>query len=181
MGSEEKHRFALDAVFPAIKEGPHLVIGNPPYADLGLRGDLPELARRFSSLGRAPRASDDLYPLFFEQMIRLAAPDAHGGALVLPLSLACNTGAQFVALRQLISQTSGSWRFAFFDREPHALFGEDVKTRNTIILWTRAKTERASSIFTGPLRKWRADMYSKNFGATTSKSSSEPVRSPRRP
>jgi len=27
----------------------------------------------------------------------------------------------------------GTWRCAFFDREPHALFGEDVETRNAIL------------------------------------------------
>jgi hypothetical protein len=98
-----------------------------------------------------------MYPLFVEQMIRLTATDAHGGAMVLPLSIACNTGRQFLALRQLLARTSGQWRFAFFDREPHALFGEDVKTRNAIVLWTRQGCETEVQISTGPLRKWRGE------------------------
>jgi len=75
--------------------------------------------------------------------------------MVLPLSLACNTGRQFLALRKLLARTPGHWRFAFFDREPHALFGEDVKTRNAIVLWTRQGTDAAVQMSTGPLRKWR--------------------------
>ena len=51
------------------------------------------------------------------------------------------------------SLQSGIWRFAHFDRQPHALFGEDVKTRNTILLWE--KRQDTKSIQSGPLRKWR--------------------------
>lgn len=96
-----------------------------------------------------------MYPLFVEQMTRLTAPDAHGGAMVLPLSLASNTSRQFLALRRFLASTPGHWQFAFFDREPHALFGEDVKTRNAIVLWVRQGCESDVRISTGPLRKWR--------------------------
>jgi hypothetical protein len=61
-----------------------------------------------------------------------------------------------VALRSLLSREPGTWRFAFFDREPHALFGEDVKTRNAIILWSKHASEHGVAVETGPLRKWRA-------------------------
>jgi hypothetical protein len=57
--------------------------------------------------------------------------------MVVPLSLACNESAQYQACRARIASAPGHWRFAFFDREPHALFGEDVKTRNVIVLWQR--------------------------------------------
>ena len=142
-------------VFPEIAEGAHIVIGNPPYADVGPGNDLLSLSKRFETFQAAPRPTSDLYPLFVEQMTRLTAPDAHGGAMVLPLSIGCNTGRQFVGLRRLLARTSGHWRFAFFDREPHALFGEDVKTRNAIVLWTRQGGEAKVRISTGPLRKWR--------------------------
>ncbi|MGE0358304.1 MAG: N-6 DNA methylase [Burkholderiales bacterium] len=146
----------VDQVFPEMAEGPRVVLGNPPYAALGVERDLARLARTFSTFAAAPQPSSDIYPLFVEQMIRLAAPDSHGGALVLPLSIACNSGPQFSALRTLISHEPGTWRFAFFDREPHALFGEDVKTRNSIVLWTKHAADNGVSIQTGPLRKWRA-------------------------
>ena len=142
-------------VFPELAEGARIVIGNPPYADIGPANDLLSLSKRFETFQAAPRPTSDLYPLFVEQMTRLTAPDAHGGAMVLPLSIGCNTGRQFLGLRRLLARTSGHWRFAFFDREPHALFGEDVKTRNAIVMWTRQGCEAEVRISTGPLRKWR--------------------------
>lgn len=145
----------LHLVFPELAEGPCVVIGNPPYANIGENADLLSLIKRFETFQAAPRASSDMYPLFVEQMTRLTAPNARGGAMVLPLSIACNTGRQFVALRKLLARTPGHWRFAFFDREPHALFGEDVKTRNAIILWTREGVNHKVTVSTGPLRKWR--------------------------
>lgn len=144
-------------VFPELAEGARIVIGNPPYANVGIGNDLLALSKRFETFQAAPKPTSDMYPLFVEQMTRLTAPNAHGGAMVLPLSIACNTGRQFLGLRQLLARTSGHWRFAFFDREPHALFGEDVKTRNTIVLWTRQGCESDVRISTGPLRKWRGD------------------------
>lgn len=150
----------FDLVFAELAEGPRVVIGNPPYADIGENSNLLSLSQRFETLQLAPRPSSDLYPLFVEQMTRLTAPNAHGGAMVLPLSIACNTGRQFVALRSLLAKTPGRWRFAFFDREPHALFGEDVKTRNAIVLWTRQGSDSKVQISTGPLRKWRGHSLS---------------------
>lgn len=144
----------LDALFPELGEGARIVLGNPPYANVGTGNDLLSLSKRFETFQAAPRPTSDLYPLFVEQMIRLAAPSAQGGAMVLPLSIACNTGRQFLGLRRLIARTAGQWRFAFFDREPHALFGEEVKTRNAIVLWTK-QTENDAQLLTGPLRKWR--------------------------
>ena len=146
---------SISHVFPELGCGPRIVVGNPPYADIGQRADSVQLAARFMTFAAAPRPTSDIYPLFVEQMIRLAAADSHGGALVLPLSIACNTGPQYAALRARLSNEPGTWRFAFFDREPHALFGEDVKTRNTIVLWKKHAVEHGVSVQTGPLRKWR--------------------------
>lgn len=150
-------RRPINVVLPHIGEGPRLIIANPPYANVGSRSDLLELATTFATLAETPKATADVYPLFLEQMIRLAHPGSHGGSLVLPLSIGSNTGRQFVAARKLVSRTAGRWRFAFFDREPHALFGEDVKTRNAILLWDRPEDKLEARIETGPLRKWRGN------------------------
>ena len=147
----------FQVVFPELAEGARIVIGNPPYANVGAGNDLLSLSKRFETFQAAPRPTSDMFPLFVEQMTRLTAPNAHGGAMVLPLSIACNTGRQFLGLRRLLARTAGHWRFAFFDREPHALFGEDVKTRNAIVLWTRQGCEADVRMSTGPLRKWRGE------------------------
>ena len=129
----DSSRVPLSKLFPAIKDGPTVIVGNPPYADLGVPPYLDELVRTFRTLQVKPRSTAEVYVAFVEQMIRLANKVQCAGSLVLPLSIASNVGPQFAAARQLIQETAGQWRFAFFDREPQALFGEDVKTRNAIV------------------------------------------------
>lgn len=158
-------RLSISLLFPSLKHGPTVILGNPPYADLGDRSDFPQLGRIFRSVAVRPQAKGEIYPAFVEQMIRLAGTKTCAGALVLPLSIACNVGPQFGAIRALIAGTKGLWKFAFFDREPHALFGEDVKTRNAIILWSRASTDTNGVVATGPLRKWRGDSRAAMFGS----------------
>jgi hypothetical protein len=156
-------RLPISRLFSALKRGPTVILGNPPYADLGPRSDLAELGRVFQTVAVKPQPSAEIYLAFVEQMIRLAGVKTCAGALVLPLSIACNIGPQFTAVRKLIAETRGQWRFAFFDREPHALFGEDVKTRNAIILWSRVSLGARAVLATGPLRKWRGDSRAAMF------------------
>lgn len=156
-------RLQIDHVFPRIGTGPRIVLGNPPYAGLGQRRDRSSLADHFETLGPGGSAAD-LHPLFVEQMVRLSAPES-SGALVLPLSIAFNTRRQYAALRRLVQETPGNWRFSFFDREPHALFGEDVKTRNAIVAWSRTCNDTDARILTGPLLKWRGSSRARMFAA----------------
>ncbi len=155
-------RVWLGELFPSLCAGADIIVGNPPYTELGPRPDLAQLAQSFATL-RAPKlANADTFPMFLEQMVRLTSSDGTG-SMVIPLSVASNSGKQFVALRQFIAKTPGEWRFAFFDREPHALFGEDVKTRNAVVHWRRNK--KATHIWTGPMKKWRGDDRAKMLGA----------------
>lgn len=158
---QEVGRIAIDVLFPTMLRGPHIIIGNPPYAPIGNRPDLAELGAIFETL-RPIGSTSDIHPLFLEQMVRLAAPDT-SGVLVLPLSIAFNSRAQYTAGRRIIGRTTGTWRFSFFDREPHALFGEDVKTRNTIVSWSRNASDAQTQIMTGPLLKWRGDSRARLF------------------
>ena len=158
-----KGRVSISRLFPALKRGPAVVLGNPPYADLGRRPDLGELGSVYNTLAVKPQPNAEIYLPFVEQMIRLADKEVCSGALVLPLSVACNVGSQFSVTRELVSKTRGRWRFAFFDREPHALFGEDVKTRNAIMLWSRRPSDTRPVLSTGPLRKWRGDSRAAMF------------------
>lgn len=146
-------RHALGTIFPRLAGGARVLLGNPPYAALGARSDFQNIAETFSTMPARATAAD-VHPLFVEQMIRLSA-DTASGCMVIPLSVAFNTREQFRALRRLVEEVGGEWRFSFFDREPHALFGEDVKTRNAIVSWSRASTDVSARIFTGKLQKWR--------------------------
>ena len=157
VGGTKRSRIPLPSLFPALTRAPQVIVGNPPYAIVGERDDYSSLQRVFKAFARTPERSAQIYLAFLEQMLRLACKDICTGALVLPLSLACNVGAQYSTARRLIAQTPGHWRFAFFDREPHALFGEGVKTRNAVALWRRTSSDSQATIATGPLRKWRGD------------------------
>ncbi|QOJ14019.1 MAG: hypothetical protein HRU75_04930 [Planctomycetia bacterium] len=154
-------------VLPEIADGADVVLGNPPYAAIGARDDASSLETRFASF--SGHGKGDLFPLFVEMMWRLARPGRSAAGMVVPLSLAFHGGSQMRACRRAIGQSGGCWRFAFFDREPHALFGEDVKTRNTIIL--RAERSdypergRPAVIETGPLRKWTSRTRGSLFGS----------------
>lgn len=156
-------RLPITELFPQLGAAPAIIVGNPPYADIGSRPDLEELGRVFSTLTTAPRAGSEIYVAFIEQLTRLADRDVCAASLVLPISIACNSGPQFEAARKLIQETAGRWRFAFFDREPQALFGEDVKTRNAILFWSRSRTETHATLSSGPLHKWRGDRRAEMF------------------
>lgn len=146
----------LDDVFPGLAAGAQVIIGNPPYAAIGPRDDAAALSQRFASLPADHRAGRDHYPAFVEMMWRLASPGRCSSGMVVPLSLACSRRVQMIAVRRAVMRSGGRWRFAFFDREPHALFGEEVKTRNTIVFRAdvAGRAATGTTIETGPLRRW---------------------------
>ena len=155
----------LGATFPALASGADAVIGNPPYARIGRRYDGAIIKEQFMSLSSCGIADANLFPLFVEMMWKLARPYHSASGMVVPLSLACSSRSQMTALRRAIVSSGGCWRFAFFDREPHALFGEEVKTRNAIALRLndcRTHTPIAK-IETGPLRRWNSRHRSEIF------------------
>ena len=154
---------ALSIVFPEVQEGFDLLIGNPPYAPLG-RLQRSDLSTRFKSVHGRPSARDNLFPLFIEMMWGLTRLDHHSAALVVPLSIAYHRGTQLNSCREAMMEVGGEWRFAFFDREPHSLFGEDVKTRNAII-FHRQTSDGKRALFTTSLQKWTSRSRDKLFSS----------------
>ena len=149
----------LADLFAGVPAGFQILVGNPPYAALGERVDYTALTARFASLrgvGSGPRLN--LFPLFVEMMWQFTEAGRSAAALVTPLSIAYHTGAQYKNCRRAMSRWGGCWRFAFFDRQPHALFGEEVKTRNAILFRFESPDTPARGqpalIETGQLRKW---------------------------
>jgi hypothetical protein len=159
LGPLSRSEVSLQSLFPNAVRGFDVLVGNPPYAALGERQDVAELADSFRSLPDTSDASRaNLYPLFIEMMWRFTSPGNAAAALVTPLSIAYHSGRQYANCRRAMSCAGGRWQFAFFDREPHALFGEEVKTRNAILFrfedeQTPKRVELAE-VQTGPLRKW---------------------------
>ncbi len=149
----------LSDLFPEAPDGFDIIVGNPPYAALENRVDYSRLTEKFAALrGVEANSRMNLFPLFVEMMWQFTQPACNAAALVTPLSIAYHSGAQYENCRRAMSGTGGQWQFAFFDREPHALFGEEVKTRNAILFrFENADTPKrgqAARIETGPLRRW---------------------------
>lgn len=155
----DQRMIGIGELFAEAKEGFHILIGNPPYSKLGERTDYDLLSKEYHtfSTGRA-RPQNNIFLLFVEMMWRLTVCGQNSSSLVTPLSIAYNTGPRFVDCRRAMIKHGGRWKFAFFDREPHALFGEEVKTRNAILFRIEDNNtpQRGESaiIETGPLKKW---------------------------
>jgi len=147
----------LQTLFPSIEGGFNILVGNPPYTKLGDRDDLNILSNTYECFSRKePTSNDNLYILFIEFMWKLVSPRESASSLVTPLSISYHSGSQYVACREAIIKSGGKWHFAFFDREPHALFGEEVKTRNAILFRYNNDSfiERQTELYTTPLLKW---------------------------
>lgn len=169
-GGEPSSLIPLGALFPEIGAGCDVLVGNPPYAALGECLHQSALRDRYASLaGLAVTGSENIYSLFIELQWRLTKKGHNASALVVPLSIAYSQKNQFKQCRQAMSYHGGRWDFAFFDREPHALFGEDVKTRNAIVFRTEngnhPRRGEQAEIFTGPLQKWTSRTRARLFSS----------------
>jgi len=126
-----------------------VVVGNPPYARLGTRSDRERLGERYRSLQDSTPATD-MYAAFLELLCSQC--DENGaGSMVVPMSVGYGCGRSLRRLREAAQECGGSWTFAFFDRTPDALFGDDVKQRTAIV------TRQAGGEFeltTSPVMRW---------------------------
>lgn len=122
------------------------LIMNPPYA---VSKEYCAASDTWLALQGASDTKVDLHLAFTEMMWRLDAIDA--AAAVLPLSVATNTTRVYTKVRSAYLASSGCKEMLFFDREPQALFGEDIKTRNSV-LFRFGST--ADSFHTSQLLKW---------------------------
>lgn len=119
---------ARNPVFPLKFD---CVVGNPPYVTEG-------------------RESNMFIP-FVDNMIAYSS-NRSCSALILPLSVCYSQGSEFVRLRNKIQADGATWSFMNYDRSPDSLFGDQVKTRNTILF--RQNTESTTGIFTTNLQRW---------------------------
>lgn len=119
-------------VFPEAAGGFEAIISNPPYV-------------------RGLSESGNIYIRFVDLMLRIVNKDRGFVGAALPLSVAFASDADTRNIRQALTQDAGVCRFAFFDREPHGLFGEEVKTRSTILLRFFQSDGGPASVQTTPL------------------------------
>lgn len=145
---------SLEGLFGPI-ERPLRLICNPPYAErITTPGD-----EAWASFSGGP-SNKSLYLPFVEMAWRLAAGPNDRATLVVPLAVATNTSADHARCREALQDAGGAWSMLFFDRQPHALFGEEAKTRNAILIRHSSETP---SIRTSGLLKWTSKQRSSIF------------------
>ncbi|KQM87423.1 hypothetical protein ASE67_06855 [Sphingomonas sp. Leaf23] len=126
----------------APSDGPLRMICNPPYGAGSASGAT-------TSDGRATGA---MYLPFVELSWCVAHGERDATTMVVPLSLGANRTADHRRCRTRMAAAGGQWTLLFFDRQPHALFGEEAKTRATIA--TRRPGATPADIRTSRLLKW---------------------------
>lgn len=141
-------------LFPEAADGFACLVANPPYAALGDRPDRLSLGKRFDCLSAVSvTSSTNIYIPFVEMMWKYTRTDHSTAAMVVPLSVAYSSRNEFKGLRRSIRRSGGRWTFAFFDRTPDALFGDDVKQRCAILTRT-ARGPAKTEFLTGSLQRW---------------------------
>ena len=139
--------------FPKVFEngGFEVVIGNPPYAALPAKYNLKILSKRYKTIENSSRSN--IYIPFLEMMFNISKHNGSGGIIV-PLSIAFASGKNFLKLREEIEKIGGDWKFSFYDRSPDSLFGDNIKTRNSIIFFY--KGTKTKSLSTTKLIRWNS-------------------------
>ncbi len=156
--------FSLSDVFPEVSNGFDVVVGNPPYSKLN-NDDYQAIRYSTYETAATKKKTGLVYPLFAEMLWKFSNSNRCSGGMILPLSIAYSSFSQIKRLRRAIQNIQGDWRFVFFDRTPDSLFGDDVKTRNAIVLWNRKERTNETSISTSPLLRWNSRKRSLLFNA----------------
>lgn len=132
-----KERDLIQKLLPPEK--PIKLICNPPYT------------RGSAKLGAHGITLSHKYLHFVQLALIMANRESDGAALVLPLAMGTNRSIEHRHVRSEIQNSNSNWTFLFFDRQPHALFGESAKTRATILL---SKPSSRPTVRTSGLLKW---------------------------
>lgn len=137
-------------------ERPLRLVCNPPYASAPSGAVLAVDAEAGS--GRS------LYLPFIEMAWRVARGLEDAAVLVVPLAFGANRTADHRRCRTSLVTAGGDWTMLFFDRQPHALFGEEAKIRTAIIV--RRPGPKPAVVRTSNLLKWtsrqRANIFTED-------------------
>lgn len=112
--------------FPELSAGADVVVQNPPYAPA--RAD--HAAAMTSRWGT--HAASNVYPLFLELGLELLAAGGHLTAVV-PASIVTSSTSAMRRCRQALHRSKAAVEILSFDRAPDGLFGDDIKTRCSIV------------------------------------------------
>lgn len=111
------------------------IIGNPPYVTVSGKGNI--------------------FISFVNNLIDYSDGNSCS-SLIVPLSICYSQVVGFVNLRQRIfDEQDVAWEFYNYDRSPDSLFGDQVKTRNTILF--RASNVGKKVFYTTGLQRWTSE------------------------
>jgi Eco57I restriction-modification methylase len=148
-----KCRSALGKLFPSLgHSGADLVVSNPPYTRRDGEFAHSQSGFFFARHSSRKRSMKEVYAEFVPMMCSLSNEINGAGAMIVPLSITYSQRAEFGRLRDLI-WSSGRWWLANFDRTPDSLFGDDVKTRNTILFLSQQQ-HYETAVHTTDLIRW---------------------------
>lgn len=142
----------LANLFPEIgNDGVDFIVSNPPYS----KKQQNQLSLFKEDVNGSTNLGDNLYPDFIKILLDLTSKHKGGGGMVVPLSLVASSKEIIKKLRNYIQSKNGSFEFWNFDRTPDSLFGDDVKTRNTIFFFSNSELlEKNRSFNSTYLHRW---------------------------
>ena len=142
----------LHGIRDDLARGFDVIVSNPPYT----RNSPSDQNLPLFEPQEAPAStSGTVYLSFVRMMWNLLSSERSASTMVVPLSVAFSTRPEFVDIRATLQRLPGQWEFMHFDRTPDSLFGDDVKTRNTILTY-RAKPDQESGIRSTDLLRWNS-------------------------
>lgn len=140
----------INRMFPHLPLGPNIVVSNPPY-----------VTTKGVGATQNARSTGNLFLEFGTLLEKLTHQKGVGG-MVVPLSVTYNSQRSFVDFRDIVWDHGGQWWFANFDRTPDSLFGDDVKTRNTIVFYAKTP-ESKGQVYSTYLTRWSIKERSELF------------------
>lgn len=135
--------WSLGDALPELLTGPEAVVQNPPYA-APLLERTALLAQRWGM-----PLPQNIFTLFLEQGVGLI-PAAGRMAAVVPASIVTSSVASIRRCRGSLGAAGGELEVLSYDRAPDGLFGDDVKTRCSVLFLDKT---RPAGIRIGPLRR----------------------------
>lgn len=152
----------LSQLFPSLKTGADFIVSNPPYVK-GLVKPADTQQSLFTNSERGRMKAENSYIVFIRMLATLSNLQHGAGGMVVPMSVAYSTRKECQAARKFM-RSGDKWWLAHFDRTPDSLFGDDVKTRNTIIFFARPKN-CDGTIYTTNLIRWSSRSRTELFNS----------------
>ncbi|MFW5928545.1 MAG: HsdM family class I SAM-dependent methyltransferase, partial [Thermoplasmatota archaeon] len=143
--------------FPNIFEegGFDIVIGNPPYAPIPSYYNTDSMNDRYNTIN-SENKKGNLYLPFLELMMEISKDDNSRCGHIIPLSLSYHSGKMFQKFRKIIQESEDEWYFSFYDRSPDSLFGDNIRTRNSIIFLKKRKESR-TRVHSTKMIRWNSN------------------------